>query len=369
MRMVPLAKCRPGMKLAKKIYSEDGVVLLAEGMELTASLIRRLGECGIGYLYLQDPRTDDVDIPEMLDEETQRLAIRTIRNTFRAYIDRPGRHGTPVYPYIGRKIRKVMELIMEDLSRHDEAMIMLMNIQTVDHYLYAHSLNVCVYSTMLGTALGYDSERLLTLGIGSLLHDIGKTQISMQVLLKPGPLTAAEFEEMKRHAERGYYLLKDEPGIPLLAAHCALQHHERLNGTGYPRGLKNGEIHEFAKLIAISDSYDAMTSNRTYRRAMLPHEAVESLYAGSGSLYETHMLRVFRDQVAIYPIGVTVLLNTGQQAVVVKLNPKCIHWPVVRVLTDEYGETLNAPYDLDLSTQLSVLVTRVEMSEDDQDSA
>ncbi len=368
MRMMPISLCRPGMKLAKKIYSDDGLVLLAEGMELTATLIRRLGECGISFLYLQDPITEDVAIPEMLTDETQRRALGTLRSTFQAFMDQPTKQKTTTYPYIGRDISKLMGLIMEDLSRNDDAMIMLMNIQTVDHYLFSHSLNVCVYSSMLGLAMGYGHEQLLTLGTGALLHDIGKTQISMQVLLKPGMLSAYEFDEMKRHTERGYYLLKDEPGIPLLAAHCAYQHHERLNASGYPRGLKAGEIHDYAKLIGIVDSYDAMTSHRVYRNAMLPHQAVEALYSGSGTLYDTAMLKLFRDKVAIYPLGITVKLSTGQTAVVVAINASCVHRPVVRVVVDEYGEPLQAPFDLDLSLHLNVLVTKVGAELSEQES-
>ncbi len=356
------------MKLAKKIFSDDGIVLLAEGVELTSTLIRRLEECGISFLYIQDPRMSDVEIPQLLSDETQRRAIGEIRNAFREFTEQPGRRKSTTYPYIGRNIRQVIQMIMEDLGRNEDAMIMLMNMQTVDHYLFAHSLNVCVYTTMLGIAMGYNSDQLLTLGLGALLHDIGKTQISMQVLLKPGMLTSYEFDEMKRHTERGFYLLKDEPGIPLLAAHCALQHHERLNGTGYPRGLKGDEIHDYAKLIGIVDSYDAMTSHRVYRKAMLPHQAVEALYSGSGTLYDTAMLKLFRDRVAIYPIGIGVKLNTGHRAVVVDINAACAHRPVVRVLTDEEGRDLGEPFDMDLSKNLTVMVTSIDFEEQNKGS-
>ncbi|MCD9022794.1 HD-GYP domain-containing protein [Cohnella silvisoli] len=361
MRMMPISLSRPGMKLAKKIYSDDGIVLLAEGVELTSSLIRRLGDCGISFLYIQDARTEDLIVPELLSEETQRRSIQAIRSAFQEFIDRPHKSKTGNYPYVGRNMRQVMQMIMDDLGNNRDAMIMLMNLHTVDHYLYMHSLNVCVYSTLLGMANGYDHEQLVTLGLGAMLHDIGKTQISMQVLLKPGVLSAYEFDEMKRHTERGYYLLKDEPNIPLLAAHCAYQHHERINGSGYPRGIKGNEIHEFAKWIGIVDSYDAMTSQRVYKDAMLPHQAVEALYSGSDILYDTTKLQLFRDKVAIYPIGLTVKLNTGQSAIVSDINSTCAHRPIIRVLTDEEGVELKAPFDMDLSTHHNILISKIEL--------
>jgi len=366
MRMMPISLSRPGMRLAKRIYSDEGIVLLAEGVELTSTLIRRLGECGISFIYVQDPLTDDLVIPELLGEETQRRTLQAIRSVFRDFSGAPAKGKPGTYPYVGRKMRDVMSLIMDDLSRHEDAMIMLMNLHTVDHYLYMHSMNVCVYTTLLGIAHGYSRDELTTLGLGALLHDIGKTQISMQVLLKPGALSPSEFGEIKRHTERGFYLLKDEPNIPILAAHCAYQHHERLNGTGYPRGIEGGEIHEFAKWIGIVDSYDAMTSRRVYRDAMLPHQAVEMLYSGSGTLYETSMLRLFRDKVAIYPIGVTVKLNTGQLAIVSDINATCAHRPIIRVLTDEEGVELAAPFDMDLSKNLNVLISEIELGAEEK---
>jgi len=227
--------------------------------------------------------------------------------------------------------------------------------------LYMHSLNVCVYSTLLGIAYGYNRDEQSTLGLGALLHDVGKTRIPMDVLLKPGNLSNAEFSEMKRHTEQGFKLLKDEPNIPLLAAHCAFQHHERMDGSGYPRGIRGNEIHEYAKWIGIVDSYDAMTSHRVYRNAMLPHQAVEILYSGSGTLYDTEMLKLFRDKVAIYPVGITVRLNSGHRGVVVDINAASVHRPVIRILTDEGGKDIQVPYDMDLSKHLSVMIAGVDI--------
>ncbi|MCU6710409.1 HD-GYP domain-containing protein [Paenibacillus sp. J5C_2022] len=359
MRLLPISQCVPGMRLAKKIFSEDGVVLLGNHMELTARLITRLEQCGVQYVYIEDARTEGIMPPSLISEETFRESVKEIKTRFREMMDRPKRKRGVAFPYIAQPFKGMMNRIIDDLSGNSDAMIMLINMGTVDHYLYQHSLNVCVYSTLLGMANGYSREETMTLGMGALLHDIGKTQISMNVLKKPDSLTNEEYEKMKRHAMIGFELLKDEPNMPLLAAHCALQHHERLDGSGYPRGLKGTDIHDYAKWIGIVDSYDAMTTSRIYRAPMLPHEAMERLYAGSGILYEQHMLQLFRDKVAIYPIGITVRLDTGESGVVVDFNHSYPHRPIVRILTNEAGEEISVPYEIDLSKQLTIMIVGV----------
>ncbi|QAY65087.1 HD-GYP domain-containing protein [Paenibacillus protaetiae] len=364
MRLLPIASCRPGMKLAKKIFTQDGLVLLGENVELTQRLLTRLEQCGIQYVYIADPKTDDIVLPELISENTMRLALHEIKTSFRELMDRPSLKKGTFHPYVAQPFKQIMSRIIEDLSSHRDAMIMLMNMGTVDHYLYQHSLNVCVYTTLLGMAHGYSQDELTVLGMGALLHDVGKTQISPDVLLKPGRLTAAEFEHMKQHAKLGFELLKDEPNIPLIVAHCAFQHHERLDGSGYPRGIGGNDIHEYAKWIGLVDSYDAMTTNRVYRKPLLPHHAIEVLYAGTGTLYEQYMVQTFRDKVAIYPLGITVKLHTGESGVVVDFNNAYPHRPIVRVLYNEAGEELKVPYEIDLSKHLATMIVSV----DDEDS-
>lgn len=359
MRLMPIARCRPGMRLAKRIFSQEGIVLLGENIELSERLISRLEQCGIQYVYIADPRTDDIVLPSLIREETIQTALKEIRTNFREMMDRPKRKKGAAYPYIAQPFKKMMNMIIDDLSCHQDAMIMLMDMNSVDHYLYQHSLNVCVYTTLLGISNGYSKEELTTLGMGALLHDIGKTQIAIDVLRKPSSLTKEEYEEMKQHARIGYELLKDEPNLPLLVAHCAFQHHERIDGSGYPRGIKGNEIHDYAKWIGLVDSYDAMTTNRVYSMPMLPHDAIERLYAGTGTLYEQNMVQLFRDKVAIYPIGITVKLHTGESGIVTDLNYAYPHRPIIRILYNEAGEELKSPYEIDLSKHLTTMIVSI----------
>ncbi|MFE4710397.1 HD-GYP domain-containing protein [Paenibacillus sp. NPDC056722] len=356
MRLVSVSRLQPGMRLGKKIYSDEGMILLSDGVELTDSLIKRLGRIDIGYVYVQDSLTEDVVIEGMLQDETRNQALKVIKTQFQ---DMSGASGiTKGFYHLDKKFSGVMDSILDEMSAQETPMIMLLEMHTADNYLYVHSLNVCLYTLVMAIAHGYSKAELRVIGLGALLHDIGKTQIPVKIVQKPGKLTDEEFRQMQAHTEIGYRILKDEPNIPLLSAHCALQHHERIDGSGYPRGLKGGEIHEYAKWIGVADSYDAMTSSRVYKKAMLPHQAVEALYVGSGTLYEQRQLELFRDRVAIYPLGLTVKLSTGQSGVVVKIDSTTPHRPVVRILTGPEGEPV-VPFEMDLAVMLSVVIVDV----------
>jgi putative nucleotidyltransferase with HDIG domain len=359
MRLMPINMCYPGMRLAKNIYNEDGMVLLAVNIELTQRLIDRLFSYGIDYIYIADSRTDDIVQQDVIQDETRNKAFVEIRNTFRKVMEDSNKRGAVSYYDIGRNFRDVMKMIIDDLSAHEGAMVMLTNMNIKDNYLFQHSLNVGIYATMLGISYGYSRENLEMLGLGALLHDIGKTKIPLGILRKPSQLTEKEFKEMKNHTVYGYQILKEEPNISLLSAHCALQHHERMNGSGYPRGIHGAEINEFSRWIGLVDSYDAMTTTRLYRRPLLPHEAMEQLFTGSGTLYDQSQIALFRDKIAIYPLGINVRLNTGEYGIVSKLNISVPQRPVVRVLQDDAGQELKEPYEIDLSTKLSVLISEV----------
>jgi putative nucleotidyltransferase with HDIG domain len=347
------------MRLGKTIYNEEGTVLLAVNVELTQRLLERLHHYGIDYLNIMDSRSDDIIIEDVIEEKTRVRGVREIRNTFRVLMEDSGKKGAVHYYDIGRKFRELMTTIIEDLSSHPNAMVMLTNISVMDSYLYQHSLNVCIYTTMLGMSVGYNREDLMTLGLGALLHDIGKTKINQALLNKPAKLTSDELEEMKTHTTLGFQILKDEPNVPLISAHCAFQHHERLDGSGYPRGIAGNEIHEFAKWIGLVDSYDAMTTSRQYRDPLLPHEAMEQLFTGSGTLYDQEKVALFRDKIAIYPLGMPVTLNTGESGIISDINRSVPHRPIVRIFQDEAGQELKTPYDVDLSFKHTILITAV----------
>jgi len=361
MLLLPVQLCKPGMRLGKAIFSDDGLVLLGARMELTESMLARLERFGIQFIYVEDERTEDLVFREIVSQETRARAVGEVRAQFRSLMDNSMRKRSVNGLQLGRAFRSVIDMILDDITASSDTMLMLVNIHASDHYLFQHSVNVCIYSSILGQAYGYGRSELYTLALGALLHDIGKTSLPQDVLLKPSRLTQEEFELIKTHTTVGYKMLKDEPNIPLLSAHIALQHHERLDGTGYPRGIAGHEIQEYAQWVGLADSYDAMTTHRVYRKAMLPHEAMERLYAGAGTLYDLSKIELFRDKVAIYPIGMLVGLNGGEIGVVVDVNAASPQRPVVRVLYDGEGRRI-APYEVDLSKSLTAYIQDVNVS-------
>ena len=353
-----IATLQPGTILAKNIYGSNGNVLLAAGKELSAPMIQRLQSLGVTQVYIQDPRTDDIIVEEAVSEETRNRAVKIVYETFSQMVEARKWMKAVANNRLGRDFRRAFEDILYDLQSKKQVMVNLSNIYTTDNYLYSHSVNVGIYSATLGMTMGLKRDELIDLGIGAMLHDIGKTQIPQEILNKPGKLTDEEYEIMKEHAMIGYQILKEQPDIPLRSAHCALQHHERLDGTGYPRRLKADQIHLFGQIVGIADVYDALTSNRVYRKGYLPHEALEILFASTGG-FDPDLIAKFRDHIALYPIGLMVKLNTGEQAVVVDINTRFPQRPIVRVLYNAAGEDVT-PYEVDLSQDLTLVITEVE---------
>jgi HD-GYP domain-containing protein (c-di-GMP phosphodiesterase class II) len=359
MRLLPTKHCQAGMRLGKGIYNEEGIILLGINVSLTDNLINRLLQLGIDYLYVQDPNTDDIEIKSPISDQTRFKAITEIRNNFKSLNEqatskRPVRNNT-----LSKSFNNVLQMIIEDLSEHQGALIMLTDINVMNNYLYNHSLNVAVITLSLGIIHGYSKNDLFALGLGAILHDIGKTKIPQNLLTINRIFTPEEYKEVQKHTIIGFQYLREEPNVPLLSAHCAFQHHERIDGTGYPRGIKGDEIHDFAKWIAIADSYDAMTNHRSYRPAKLPHEAMEVLYGFAGTHYDRKKVALFRDNVAIYPLGLTVKLNTGEKGVVTEIHPNYPQRPTIRVFQEADGKLAQPIYEVDLSQKHNVLIESV----------
>lgn len=355
MRLVATSLMLKGRILGKAIYSEKGQVLLNEGVLLNELLLNRLLEVGVHYLYIEDERTDDLQLDESLSAELKQRALKSIRQHFVEFEKRENIANSLVLEKATKDLANLVLEIRREIKDNHHLLMLLADVCAYDSYIFTHSLNVTMYSLAIGMKLNLKEKDLQVLGMGAILHDVGKMKIPEKILSKPGRLNAEEFEIIKKHTVEGFEILRNIPSLSLIVAHCAYQHHERLDGSGYPRGLTAKGILPFGKIIAIADVFDAVTSARVYHGAMLPNEGLEILYAGSGTLYDQDLIRVFRQAVAVYPVGLTVVLSDGRKGVVSKQNVGLSDRPVIRILEEKNTEV--TPYELDLKNELDVTIT------------
>ncbi|MEN1729055.1 MAG: HD-GYP domain-containing protein, partial [Pseudomonadota bacterium] len=227
---------------------------------------------------------------------------------------------------------KVVAELSDYLQRNLAAMVWLTRIKDGDDYTAKHSINSAILAMGLAHALEWPQEQVGMVGLAALLHDVGNVAVERSILEKPAPLNEAEFEQVQNHPHVGYALLNEEPGVPEAVAKVALNHHERLDGSGYPQGLEGEGIDPISRLVAIVDVYDALTSDRPYRPARSHHDALGSLWRGRGQLFDPEMLETFVDFMGWVVPGTLVRLSDGALAIVEEVNIGRSASPIVRRL-------------------------------------
>lgn len=363
MRLVSLRQAQPGMKLGRTVFTEDGKVLLGVGMQLTERLISGLQRSGVDSVYIDDPRTEDIVVEDVIRPQTRQVAVEVIEKTIKQITNSNKLARKISLKEMGLHFQRAFSSILDDLMQNKQMVGHLTTISSHSPSLYHHSVNVAVLATAVGMSLGYNRTQLMNLGIGAMLHDIGKVSLPEELLQKKERWNAEEQELAKQHATLGFDLLRKQHDISLLSAHVCLQHHERLNGSGYPQGLVGKQIHEFAQIVGLCDIYDSLTSPRPWRKRYMPQDAVEYLLGSGGHLFEHHLVNAFIKHIAIFPIGSSVVLNTGETGVVSRVDPDYSHRPTIRVLKDGRGNDVIAPYDLDLKENIKLFIVGFE---DDQ---
>ena len=341
MILMPLNMIREGMINAKPIYTGKDQMLLDEGAVIKDRYLDRLAELGIRSIYIKDDLGDKEIIHDIVREE---LKIESFSNVEKimgniCYFDEKEIEG----------IKNIITNIIEDLLTTEDVLLNLCEIRAIDDYTYGHSVNVAILSMITAINLSYGKEQLLDLGIGAMLHDIGKTKISLDIINKPSSLTTNEFNQIKKHTTLGYEILNNIMNLSDDSKAIVLCHHERFDGKGYPNNVKGEEIPESARIVAIADVYDAMTNDRVYRQKVSVDKALDYVVSVSGTQFDENIVNKFVSNIARYPVGQGIILNTGFKGYVVfnKKNHRCR--PTVRILYNNLGEKLKVPYIIDLS--------------------
>jgi putative nucleotidyltransferase with HDIG domain len=249
-----------------------------------------------------------------------------------------------------RHVESIVEKMTHSVLNNKDALTSLVRIKQKDEYTYMHSLAVSALCISFAQHLGHNAQEIKCIGVGGLLHDFGKVKIPLEILTKPGPLSEQEFQVMKKHVDEGQRILRQQTSHIDESSICvASQHHERLDGSGYPEGLRGDQISLFGQMAAIIDIYDALTAERCYKGSLPPTAALRKLFEWSNGYLNRQLVEQFIAHVGIYPIGTLVRLRSGRVGVVVDHGEKGLLYPVVRVLFDTKRVRLLRPFNLDLS--------------------
>ncbi|RAM62177.1 phosphodiesterase [Herbaspirillum rubrisubalbicans] len=224
----------------------------------------------------------------------------------------------------------VVEEIAGSVVQSPNGLLSVLRLKLADEYTYLHSVAVCALMVALGRTLGLDETACREAGLGGFLHDVGKAFLPQEVLNKPGRLTDEEFSQIKKHPELGYKYLSLDPNVPDYARDVCLHHHEKMDGSGYPESLRAGSISLYSRMAAICDVYDALTSDRPYKRAWDPAEAISSMATWTGH-FDRAMFLAFVKTLGIYPVGSIVKLESGRSGFVIRQNAQDLTRPVLKV--------------------------------------
>ncbi len=355
MRLVSVEQVKPGTCLAKSIYDSFGRVLLQKGTLLSSPYIKRLQELQYRSIYIVNENSDSIEIDDVVSAETRAQVFKITKEALDSV-----KTGDSIQE---RKIKQAVDNVIDEILRNRETIIHLTDIRSLQDHTFSHSVNVCILSVLTGFSMGYNQLKVKDLGVGALLHDIGKAKILEQVNSE-SRLTKDNYLLIQKHCEYGWEVLKKTNNISVLAAHVAWQHHERYDGTGYPRKLAGKGILEFARIVAVADVYDALANDRPYRDRMLPHEVIEFIRKNQGAHFDPDIVEAFTPNIAPFPIGSIVLLNSGFKCVVVSVNKKNPTRPKVKLLYDKSGRQLENSYFFDLMTETSHYITEIVRSND-----
>ncbi|TCL39319.1 HD-GYP domain-containing protein (c-di-GMP phosphodiesterase class II) [Anaerospora hongkongensis] len=342
MRNITLDEIQPGMYLSKSLVLDDGTVLLHEGIEMKERYIQYLRNQGITSLFVGQPKAQDFPVTEdfydLKHRQEAAIAAKKVVNQFR----------------VGKGVqldgvKDIVSSLITQLSQQPENMIHLLDIRRKQEYMFSHAVNTCILSVMTGLALGYDNNQLSELGLAAMLHDIGKIKFSRQLALQfPDYLSKDEREEYRRHPFYALEVLRENPGLPVNVINACFQHHERWNGSGYPMGIQGDSICEYAQIISIADVYDRLIAGLPHRLPTPVYYAVAILNKASGEYFNPALVDIFNQNVAIFPMGKSVRLNTQESGVILGVGIKNKTTPIVRVTTDKNGNPVNQPIELDL---------------------
>ncbi len=359
MRLVSISKVPLGAKLGRDILTgrADGAPLLRAGVTIDQRYLEALRKTGIHAVYVDDAFSQGIAPEPLVTEEVRLAATRQVAGAYEG-AKRSLMTGRPLDKSATEALTEVVSKILREIENSGSTALVLSDLACADAYTFQHSIDVTALGLLLGQRMFTEhgwldyrgvrqhirrDERLSRLGMGLLLHDIGKLAIGAELVNKPGKLSEAEWKLMRTHPRLGVELLRDTSAWCPLVQAIVLRHHERWDGSGYPDGRRETEIHEMARIAAVADVYDAITSERPYAPAAPAHVGVRAILDGAGTQFDPMICEVFSRTVAPFPPGVEIELTDGRNGYVVSVPDAALDRPVVRLSDGEEVSLLANP--------------------------
>jgi HD-GYP domain-containing protein (c-di-GMP phosphodiesterase class II) len=377
LRKILVDDLRPGMRFDKPLYIDNNNILVGANVSIKESDIKKLIKWGIveietvGDIISSETElklaekispTISEDVNKIIEEYNQLLKKRkTLIEIHKRACDAVEK----IYSSIRRneeftldRLEKVLEDIIGILEENYNIFLFLYGLDEGKDFLVAHSVNVTFYALLIGIALKYPSTKLRELGLGTLLIDAGMVKVPTYITYKQSNLTDQEYNMIKTHPLHGYKALRQLGNVSEELSIVAVQHHEQYDGKGYPRGLRGNQINEYARIAAIADSYEALISNRSYRKRQFFYHAMRNLLSSGINKLDPVIMRVFLARMSVYPIGSIVELSDGRTALVIGSDPQKPLRPIVKLIFDEKRKRIEDTIIINLLEEASLYIVK-----------
>lgn len=357
MRLEFIKNIKENEILNKDIYNQFGALILPKGQKLETNMKEKLLENGLIFVYINDEKDDKQNVikenykancPKRKIEKLKKEILSKLPCIFDQLLDRNIK--------VLNDLTELIDKMVGEIVKSDILNTNLYEINCYDDYTYIHCLDTAIMSIFLGKSINLKPEVMRTIGLSAILHDIGKTKISSNIINKKGKLTAEEYNIVKQHPKLGFDALKKSGLKDYEILYGVLHHHERYDGKGYPSGLKGEDINCIAKIISVCDVYTAITANRSYRSRFSPNEAYEYILGGAGTSFDPDIINRFRETFSIYSIGSKVKLSNGIEGNILRQNENFPDRPVVKAEKEDLNRNKSS-YEIDLlnETNLSIV--------------
>lgn len=327
-----------GRRVKSHVYSDDGSLLLSKGTIVNSSILSRLERYSINTTDLFDSLTKDIKQVGLVNDKKMTESISVVKKVFDYVLHNDANGVSSAIPKEYMKlVEKTIASLIEALKHTGDLLYTVSDMVQKATYTYKHSVNVAILSILTAKALDYSEMDIRNIALGAFLHDIGKMVVDQELINKPDKLTDSERIEVENHPKYGYELVKDLERLPFTSKQIILLHHEKLDGTGYPYGLKGIEIPEYVRIVTLCDMYDAMTADRVYRGKMPIYVVLEILMTDSVFKLDRNVYRHMTENICIHPPGSGVVLSDGRIGVVSfyrAANPSRPHIRVIDFNTD-----------------------------------